>query len=127
MLVGGDLIAGEVTPDLFYAFLDALDAHGLEVIVYEGFRVRNLNALIGDRIVTIEVIGVIKDWARRHGVPAVEQLPAMKQGWDNKQLRHHLIARLPNSGHAIDAIRHLAHYMGRNKRLEELRNATLRF
>lgn len=115
--------AMEWTPSDLFDFMHEVDPlTALDVIIYEGFRLRELEALLGERFLVVEMIGAIKYWAHDHPC-LVEQQPSIKQAWSDAELLHHFVVKLPASSHARDALRHLAHYLAVTKHWELFHHA----
>lgn len=117
----------EASLDEFLAIMHTTPADNFNTIIYEGFRVRDLPALVGDRPATVELIGAIRlMWAFGHG-NLVEQLPSCKASWPDHELMR-VLGWKPHNRHARDALRHLMHYLARTEKhsiIEQLKTANL--
>lgn len=120
------LVCNEWSFDDFVALMhrDGFHSTYFDTIIYEGFRIRDLEALKGERPLVVELIGAIRlAWAFDHP-HLVEQLPPCKQGWPDDEIIR-VVGWMPTSSHSRDAFRHLLHYYASNddhKSIEELRN-----
>lgn len=66
----------------------------------------------------VEVIGVIKEWARQKHIPISTQSPSEVMGfWTNERLKGMGLYQ-PGKPHAMDAMRHLLNHMYRTNVLE---------
>ena len=98
-------------------------ASNFDTIIYEGFRVRDLSALVGERPQTVELIGAIRlMWAFSHP-NLVEQLPTCKAAWPDSELMR-VLGWKPTNRHARDALRHLMHYLARTQQHDTIERLT---
>ena len=115
----------EASLDEFLAIMHQTLVESFSVIIYEGFRVRDLGALVGERPLTVELIGAIRlVWAFHHP-NLVEQLPSCKTAWPDAELMR-VLGWKPRNRHARDALRHLCHYLartGQHGTIEQLKTA----
>lgn len=84
-----------------------------DVVIYENFQLlpHKAKALIGSKFETIQVIGMIKAYAHRHGAELIEQRPGIKsiaEMWTGvKPPKNH------KQSHKVDAYNHGAYYLCR--------------
>jgi hypothetical protein len=112
--------AGEKKPTDLYDWLDvgvalwARDDLRWDVLVVEEFRLypAHAKAQAWSRFGTVEVIGVLREWARREGVEVVLQ-PASAKKVTNAILRKHkvVLKSRGHGSHARDAEVHGWHYL----------------
>ena len=84
-------------------------------IICESFQHRQLPKV---DLSPVEVIGVVKEWARQNKVEIVWQTPAQgKAFWDDNRLAKLDLLRKPKTNwrHANDAMRHILWYLGFGK------------
>jgi len=105
---------------------DELDEDGYAdlKIICESFQHRQLPKV---DLSPVEVIGVVKEWARQNSVEIVWQTAAQgKAFWDNNRLAALDLLRKPQTTwrHANDAMRHILWYLGFGKgiRIGEVEN-----
>lgn len=94
---------------------DLLSNVAPEVIIYETFQHRRIGNV---DLTPVEVIGVLKEWARQHKAKLVLQSGQQaKHYWTNERVRE-LGAWVAAMPHAVDATRHLLYWVhfGRNKK-----------
>jgi hypothetical protein len=113
--VHGDSIrsTGQCDSELVWQLLSQIKP---KLIVYERFDYRPMKIKVD--LTPVEVIGVIKEYARQQEIPTIPQGQAEpKFSFDNKELRE-LGAYQTALPHANDAIRQLFYYMefGRKKK-----------
>lgn len=88
--------------------------YGADIVVIESFQLLPSKAqkLIGSKFETIQAIGIIKSWAKRHGAKIVEQPPTIKKIAE-KQTQ---IFPPKNHGqsHWVDAVNHAKYWMIKN-------------
>ena len=78
------------------------------VVIYETFTFRQIPKA---DLTPVEVIGVIKEWARQKEVPLVPQSPAEGKGFFSDDKLKVLQLYRPGHPHANDAMRHLLFYL----------------
>lgn len=102
---------GQLPPDKIWGMLEqAKHVYELEgPIIFESFHHRQ--GLPRADYTPVEVIGVVKEWARQNEWQIVTQTPSMKQYFTDDVLKK---ANLWTAGkpHAMDALRHLLYYRG---------------
>jgi len=90
---------------------NVIETNEADVIVYESWRLYpwKKNQAVWDEFPAVQVIGIIKEFARRLGIPIVEQAASVKQVMTDNHLRKCGLW-VKGSTHMRDAIRHAAFY-----------------
>ena len=96
----------------FLTMLEGMVGRGeLDLIIYEGYALRrsSAKAMIGNEFETPQVIGVIKWFAHKAGIPTVKQSPAQKEFFNNDRLKQ---LGLYDRGqrHSRDSVRHALYW-----------------
>jgi hypothetical protein len=97
----GEILSGQVPREEVWLLLTAMQPHG---IVCESFKLRKLPKV---DLAPVEVIGVVKEWARQNDVPIKWQDPAYAKTYFNDSRLKERGLHLPGRPHANDATRHL--------------------
>lgn len=106
---------GEIERDQVWDFLQQVE-QTTHVMVLERFQSRPKPYADAN---PVEVIGVIKEFARQHGLPLVWQTPEQgKHFFSNDRLKERDVW-LPGAPHAQDAARHLLYFLSFNKEREQ--------
>jgi len=105
--------------DYWIAHLDLIKALAPDILVVEEYVLyaHTSRAQIGSQMETVQLIGILKYFAKIHNIPIVFQSARIKKRFNNEILLHKNIltqdsqkryyaAGMPVSQHIIDAIRH---------------------
>jgi len=97
---------------------------GMEFLLYENYVLRqsSAKAMVGNKFLTSQNIGVLKWLAHKHGLKIATQMPAQKEFFDNDKLKH---LGLYDKGliHCRDSVRHALYYQfftARTRNMKEL-------
>jgi len=101
--------SGQIKWDATWSLLDSalIETHDIHLVV-ESFKHRQLPKI---DYTPVEVIGVVKEWARQNDVNITWQTPSQaKFFWTDERLKDYTLYR-PGKPHANDAMRHLLYYL----------------
>lgn len=105
----------QFTKDQFDIYMDELEKDRLnlpKVIIYEGYIVYAGRPHVGSRVETVQLIGQIKDFARRNGIRLVEQdakILGIAQKWSGIPIPSN-----HNKSHWASALNHGFYYLRKN-------------
>ena len=106
--------SGQVKDDQVWHLLESskLNLKGLDLLIVESFKYRQLPKA---DLTPVEVIGIVKEWARQFQVDVTWQTPSQAKFFFTDDRIKKLGLYQPGKPHAMDAMRHLLYYLGFGK------------